>query len=208
MALGGVVCLTAEAVTSGPVSTEPQNYTTRIWQTQDGLPQETVQAVAQTPDGFLWIGTTGGLLRFDGSHFVTFERGNTPAFKENSVFNLMTARDGTLWIGTEGGGLVRMRGGRFRQFGAADGLMDGFVRSTLEGRDGRIWIGTDDGLFQLRDGKAERAVRVDGTAELPAMAVHALAQTADGSIWVRGWWRFAQARLRSIPWWGSTATRG
>ena len=186
MALGGVVCLTAEAVTSGPVSTEPQNYTTRIWQTQDGLPQETVQAVAQTPDGFLWIGTTGGLLRFDGSHFVTFERGNTPAFKENSVFNLMTARDGTLWIGTEGGGLVRMRGGRFRQFGAADGLIDGFVRSTLEGRDGRIWIGTDDGLFQLRDGKAERAVRVDGTAELPAMAVHALAQTADGSIWVGG----------------------
>ena len=186
MALGGVACLTAQAVTSVPGRTQPQNYTTRVWQTQDGLPQETVQAVAQTPDGFLWIGTTGGLLRFDGSHFVTFERGNTPAFKENSVFSLMTARDGTLWIGTEGGGLVRMRGGRFRQFGAADGLMDGFVRSTLEGRDGRIWIGTDDGLFQLPDGKAERAVRVDRTAAFPAMAVHALAQTVDGSVWAGG----------------------
>ena len=98
-----------------------ENYTTRVWQTQDGLPQQTVQAVTQAQDGFLWIGTTGGLLRFDGSHFVPFERANTPAFKENSVFSLMTGKDGTLWIGTEGGGLIRMRDGQFRQFGSAEG---------------------------------------------------------------------------------------
>jgi ligand-binding sensor domain-containing protein/signal transduction histidine kinase len=186
LALACVACATYAGADVEAQNSRLTNYTTRIWQTQDGLPQETVQAVAQTPDGFLWIGTTGGLLRFDGSHFVTFERGNTPAFKENSVFSLMTARDGTLWIGTEGGGLVRMRDGRFRQFGAADGLMDGFVRSTLEGPHGRIWIGTDDGLFQLADGRAEQATRVDGTAAVPALAVHALAQTSDGSVWVGG----------------------
>ena len=84
---------------------------------------------------------TGGLLRFDGSRFVTYERGNTPAFHENSVFSLMTARDGTLWIGTDGGGLVRMRDGHFRTIGAADGLLDGFVRATLEDETGAIWIG-------------------------------------------------------------------
>jgi len=185
IALCGLICV--RAWTSGPASAPPENYTTRVWQTQDGLPQETVQAVTQTPDGFLWIGTSGGLLRFDGSHFVIFDRGNTPAFKESSVFSLMTARDGTLWIGTEGGGLVRMRGGRFRQFGPADGLADGFVRCTLESRrDGRIWIGTDDGLFQLRDGQAQRAVRVDRTAAISALAVHALAQTVDGRVWVGG----------------------
>ncbi len=185
IALSGVLCV--QGRTSGPASAQPENYTTRVWQTQDGLPQETVQAVAQTPDGFLWIGTTGGLLRFDGSHFVTFDRGNTPAFKESSVFSLMTARDGTLWIGTEGGGLIRMREGRFRPFGPADGLMDGFVRCTLEDRrDGRIWIGTDDGLFQLPNRQAERVVRMDRTAAIPAMAVHALAQTADGRVWAGG----------------------
>jgi len=163
-----------------------QNYTTRVWQTQDGLPQQTVQAVAQTQDGFLWIGTTDGLLRFDGAHFVPFERGNTPAFKENSVFSLMTARDGTLWIGSEGGGLVRMREGKFRRFGAADGLLDGFVRTVLEDRDGIIWIGTDNGLFQLANGRAVHATRIDDTVTVPAIAVHALAQTKDGTVWVGG----------------------
>ena len=163
-----------------------QNYTTRVWQTQDGLPQQTVQAVAQTPDGFLWIGTTGGLLRFDGSRFVTFDRGNTPALKENSIFSLLTAADGTLWIGTEGGGLVRLRGGVFRSFGVADGLLDGFVRTVLEDRAQRIWIGTDNGLFQLANGRSEQVVRVDATNMLAPIAVHALAQAKDGTVWVGG----------------------
>jgi ligand-binding sensor domain-containing protein/signal transduction histidine kinase len=181
----GLACA-LNAPASGLATGTPENYTARVWQTQDGLPQQTVQAVAQTQDGFLWIGTTGGLLRFDGSRFVTFERGNTPAFHENSVFSLMTARDGTLWIGTEGGGLVRMRDGRFRTFGASDGLLDGFVRATLEDKTGAIWIGTDNGLFRLANGTAERASRVDGSSAIPAMAVHALAQARDGTVWVGG----------------------
>lgn len=163
-----------------------QNYTTRLWQTQDGLPEQTVQAIAQTQDGFLWIGTTGGLLRFDGSHFLIFERGNTPAFKENSVFCLMTARDGTLWIGTEGGGLIRLRAGQFRQYGAAQGLTDGFVRTVLEDRSGSIWIGTDNGQFKL-DAQGEKpARRVDGKDAIPVVAVHALAEMRDGSVWFGG----------------------
>jgi ligand-binding sensor domain-containing protein/signal transduction histidine kinase len=167
-------------------SRSPTNYTTRVWQTQDGLPQQTVQAVAQTQDGFLWIGTTGGLLRFDGSRFVTFDRANTPAFQEDSVFSLFTARDGTLWIGTEGGGLLRLRGGVFRRFGVPEGLLDGFVRSIFEDRDQKIWIGTDNGLYQLAGGDAERAVRIDGSASIASMAVHALTQAADGTLWAGG----------------------
>lgn len=188
MALSGVLMARAQAANGAdaPVQQGLGNYTTRVWRTEDGLPQQTVQAVAQTQDGFLWIGTTGGLLRFDGSRFVTFERGNTPAFHENSVFSLMSGRDGTLWIGTEGGGLIRMKDERFRQFGAADGLLDGFVRTVLEDKSGTIWIGTDNGLFQLASSKAERARRIDGTAAIPDLAVHALAQTSDGRIWVGG----------------------
>ncbi len=162
------------------------NYTTRVWQTQDGLPQQTVQAVAQTQDGFLWIGTTAGLLRFDGSRFVTFDRSNTPAIEENSVFSLLTGRDGTLWIGTEGGGLVRLRDGAFRHFGVSEGLLDGFVRTVLEDRDGTIWVGTDNGLFQLAGASAVRATRVDGTSLMSPIAVHALTQTSDGTVWAGG----------------------
>ena len=172
--------------TSSQQNYTTQNYTTRIWQTQDGLAQQTVQAVAQTQDGFVWIGTTGGLLRFDGTHFFTFNRENTPEFQEDSIFSLTTGQDGTLWIGTEGGGLISLREGVFRHFGVAEGLMDGFVRTVLEDRVGTIWIGTDNGLFQLVNGRAAKATRVDGTAGLPAMAVHALAQIADGAVWVGG----------------------
>ena len=55
----------------------PITYTSRTWQMQDGLPEQTVQAFAQTKDKYLWIGTTGGLLRFDGRRLVLFDRNNT-----------------------------------------------------------------------------------------------------------------------------------
>jgi ligand-binding sensor domain-containing protein/signal transduction histidine kinase len=183
----GIAAVTAGASGgSRSVEATQDNYTTRLWQTQNGLPEETVQAFAQTPDGFLWIGTTSGLLRFDGSRFVGFDRGNTPAFLENSVFTLLTGRNGTLWIGTEGGGLLRLRNGNFRRFGAPDGLLDGFVRTVLEDTSGKIWIGTDDGLFVLESETGERVTRVDGTTNIPTIAVHSLAQTRDGRVWVGG----------------------
>ena len=169
-----------------PASSSLANYAARVWQTKDGLPQQTVQAVAQTPDGFLWIGTTGGLLRFDGSRFVLFDRNTTPAFQENSVFSLMTARDGTLWIGSEGGGLLHLENGAFHRFSVAEGLADGFVRTIVEDRGGTIWIGTDNGLFKLPAHGAGRAMRMDGVGAIPLLTVHSITQAADGAIWVGG----------------------
>ncbi|HMH08889.1 MAG TPA: two-component regulator propeller domain-containing protein, partial [Terriglobales bacterium] len=78
------------------LDTSPVTYTERTWQVQDGLPEQTVQAFAQTKNRYLWIGTTGGLLRFDGARLVLFDRDNTPVFRENNIFNLMVARDDTL----------------------------------------------------------------------------------------------------------------
>src|ERR1017187_839112 len=100
----------------------PDGYTRRVWQTQDGLPENTVQAFAQTPDNYLWIGTSGGLVRFDGAGFVVYDRDNTPAIHENSIFCLTVGRDGSLWAGTDGAGLLRYRGGVFRAYRAAQGL--------------------------------------------------------------------------------------
>src|SRR5580700_12321717 len=79
----------------------PDGYTRRVWQTQDGLPENTVQAFAQTPDHYLWIGTSGGLVRFDGAKFVVFDRENTPEIRENSIFCLAVSHDGSLWAGTD-----------------------------------------------------------------------------------------------------------
>lgn len=78
--------------------TLPDGYTRRVWQTQDGLPESTVQAFAQTSDHYLWIGTSGGLVRFDGARFVVFDRENTPQIHENSIFCLTVSRDGSLRV--------------------------------------------------------------------------------------------------------------
>ena len=161
----------------------PTAFTRKLWQTQDGLPEQTVQAFAQTPDRYLWIGTTGGLLRFDGARFSVFDHENTPELNENSVFALMTSRDGSLWIGTEGGGLVRYQAGKFRAYGLREGLSDGFVRALLEDRNGTIWVGTDNGLLRFAGDRLERVDNVDG---VPAIAVHAIAEDQSGGLWVGG----------------------
>lgn len=158
-------------------------YTRHIWHVQDGLPEETVQALQQTPDGYLWVGTTGGLSRFDGTRFVTYSRNTTPAIPENSVFSLLAARDGSLWLGTEGGGLVHLEHGKFQVYTADDGLTDRFVRSVIEDHAGGIWVGTDNGLFRMQSG---RAVRVDTSQVVSSLAVHSIYEDRERRIWVGG----------------------
>lgn len=158
-------------------------YTRRVWQGFEGLPEQTVQAFAQTSDGYLWIGTTGGLVRFDGAHFTVFDRQNTPQLHENSIFCLMVSRDGALWIGTEGGGVVRYAQGQFRSWGAQQGLSNEFVRALYQDSTGTIWAGTDNGLMQFQ---GDRFLRVDGTAAIPTISVHSIYQDRAGRLWVGG----------------------
>src|SRR4029453_17484108 len=107
-------------------------YSRRVWRSADGLPEDFAQSLAQTQDGYLWIGTSGGLGRFDGTSFPVFNRENTPAFLDDSVYSLLVTKDGTLWAGTEGGGLIRYKDGRFRFLGPAEGLTNGLVRGIYE----------------------------------------------------------------------------
>src|SRR5882757_2758741 len=161
----------------------PATYVERTWQLQDGLPEQTVQSFAQTRNRYLWIGTTGGLLRFDGARLVLYDRDNTPAFTDNNVYSLMAARDDTLWIATEGGGLIRYKDGVFRSFSAKDGLLNDFVRAVYQDSKGLIWIGTDNGLFRF---SGERVERVDNGDQIPAVAVHAIHEDRQGRLWVGG----------------------
>src|SRR5580698_7389669 len=147
VALGiAVATLCLCAATPRPL---PEGYTRRVWQTQDGLPENTVQAFAQTPDSYLWIGTSGGLVRFDGARFVVFDRDNTPLIRQDSIFCLTAGRDGSLWAGTDGMGLLRHRNGVFRAYSAEQGLTNEFVRAVREDRNGTLWVGTDEGLFRM-----------------------------------------------------------
>ena len=171
------------AVEAPARSSDPWNYTIRSWHSQDGLPEETVQAFAQTPDGYLWVGTSGGLLQFDGARFHAYAHENTPAFAENSVFCLLAAHDGRLWIGTDGSGLIEWRNGVFRAYSAEKGQTADFVRALAEDRNGLLWVATDDGLFWVRNGRLERA---DKPLGLPVFNVHAVLEDRTGRIWVGG----------------------
>lgn len=115
------------------------------WQTADGLPQNTVTAIAQTPDGYLWLGTREGLARFDGVRFVAFTTENTPALAQSQILSLLADRQGRLWIGTWGGGLTRLENGAFSRMSASDGLPSELISAIFEDRQGRIWVGTDGG---------------------------------------------------------------
>lgn len=159
------------------------SYAERTWSMRDGLPEQVVQAFAQTRDRYVWIGTTGGLLRFDGASFTLYNRENTPAFSDNNIFCLTISRDNALWIGSEGGGLVRYRDGVFRSFSNKDGLSNSFVRSIHQDRSGKIWVGTDNGLFQV---ERDRLERIDGDERIPLLAVHAIFEDKEGGMWVGG----------------------
>jgi signal transduction histidine kinase/ligand-binding sensor domain-containing protein len=174
----------AHAAAGPPISDgRPDFYSRRVWQSAEGLPEDFTQAFAQTPDGYLWIGTSGGLARFDGVRFAVFNAANEPAFGDDSIYSLLTSRDGTLWAGTDGGGLIRYRHGSFRAFGVAEGLTNPFVRVLFEDRSGQLWVGTDSGLFRL---EGEVLHRVDDRNGAPPMGVHAICEDREGRLLVGG----------------------
>ena len=89
------------------------DYFTRVWQTQDGLPNNAVTAIVQTRDGYLWLATYDGLVRFDGVSFTTFDNSNTPEMHSSRITSLFEDARGNLWIGYETGDLVRYDDGHF-----------------------------------------------------------------------------------------------
>jgi ligand-binding sensor domain-containing protein/signal transduction histidine kinase len=150
---------------------------------QDGLPDQTVQAFAQTRDGYLWIGTKDGLLRYDGSQFVLFSHANTSQFGESSVNCLLAGSDGGLWIGTEGGGLYHYSKGAFRQIPTMDGLSNSFVRVIFKDSRGVVWVGGDQGLYRISESHLQR---VDGSHGVPSIFVRAITEDSQGDLWVGG----------------------
>ena len=172
--------LRAQETAATAANSSEWKYASDSLQSENGLPGESVQAFAQTPDGFLWVGTSEGLLRFDGANYVRFSHANTPAMREDSVFCLLAAKDGRLWIGTDGGGLLELHNGVFRAYTASDGLTDIFIRALFEDREGHLWIATDSGLFRMTNFKVER---VDNRPEMPANAFHGLYEDHQGRIW-------------------------
>ena len=152
------------------------------WGLREGLPQLSVQGVAQTPDGYLWVATEEGLVRFDGVRFTVFDEGNTPGLRSRNIEALTVGADGALWIGTVGGGVARLKDGVVTPYGVQQGLPGEVVLSLLADRAGDVWVGTEGGgLSHLHDGSWRHHRASDG---LPSDDVTELESGSDGSVWI------------------------
>jgi diguanylate cyclase (GGDEF)-like protein len=162
-------------------------YIQSSWNTESGLPQNSVHAIAQTPNGYLWLGTEEGLTRFDGVEFTTYNHGNTPALPSDYVQALAVGRDGALWIGTDSG-LAEFRpssaageNGKFLTMTTADGLSSNNITLLWEGSDGAVWAGTSKGLVRIFSGHVQPW---PGSGALANVAVTAIVGSTDGTLWV------------------------
>lgn len=144
----GAAAASASTATNGIAS-----YSVRAWQTDSGLPQNSVRAIEQTRDGYLWVGTEEGMVRFDGARFSPLPDDAPAELKHGWITALCAGRDGSLWVGCDGFGLARWKDGVWSRISEADGLLSNQIRCLLEGRDGSLWIGSEEGLTQYRDGK-------------------------------------------------------
>lgn len=151
-----------------------------VWLTENGLPQNTVHAIAQTRDGYIWIGTEEGLARFDGVKFTVFDKQNTPELKSNYIRTLLADRQGALWIGTAQG-LVRMLNGRFTVFTSDDGLPSETIQAVYEDREGNLWVATAAGLGLLKSGGLTTFTTKE---RLISGSIQALFEDADGALWI------------------------
>src|SRR5579871_1522054 len=150
---GIVVFLSSCCVLALDPSKPVEQYVRTSWSISENLPSPWVSAILQTKDGFLWLGTQEGLVRFDGARFSTFDKYNTPGIKHNNIRLLLEdSRDNTLWVGTYGGGLTHYSGGSFHSYTVQDGLPGNFILGLAQDQQGALWVGTDKGLAQFRDG--------------------------------------------------------
>ncbi|MEP7343330.1 MAG: two-component regulator propeller domain-containing protein [Acidobacteriota bacterium] len=155
-------------------------YVHNVWTVDDGLPQSSVLAIAQTRDGYLWFGTFEGLVRFDGTRFVVFDQNNSPGILDRYVLALFEDREGDLWVGTDRG-LSRLHNGKFTAYTTQDGLAPGRVNVLQQARDGSLWIGGNNGLTRFHNGKFTVYTTAQG---LSHSHVHVLHQDRAGRLWI------------------------
>jgi ligand-binding sensor domain-containing protein/signal transduction histidine kinase len=158
-------------------------YQVDVWQTDEGLPQGTVTSIAQTGDGYLWLGTQNGLVRFDGVSFKVFNQNNVPAIKNDRIVQLYVDRQGWLWIGAEQGNLVCFENGQFTSYEMpGKGTAFNYARTFCDDAAGGLWtVSCEWQLSHLLDGRFDVP---SANWNLSGIRPDAVASDEAGRVWV------------------------
>ena len=179
---GLIQALTPE---NAPVS---DDYILRTWEVGDGLPSNRVLDITQTPDGYLWLATPGGLTRFDGVRFTAFPKGTASGLESERVHSVFTDREGTLWVGLARGGVARKIGNRFQVVVpvAPDSAPTEWTTSFAQDASGAVWFGCEAPVKVTRwqDGRLTVYAFADGLMSRGSGTHQTMVRAmADGTIW-------------------------
>jgi len=147
-------------------------YSLEAWTSESSLPQASVQAITQTRDGYLWLGTQEGLVRFDGIRFTQMN--------SEDVSSIVEDRDGSLWLATYNG-VMRLRNGSFESFSTERGLSNSRCNWLWMDSRGRLWVATNVGVNYFENGRFTSFTKKDG---LPSDRVVSVIETRGGEVWI------------------------
>ena len=154
------------------------NLKQMVWTRRDGA-QTNLGPMAQTTDGYLWLGTANGLFRFDGLHFEEVDLPGHPELRAAEVYSLLATPDGGLWVGYTLGGIASLKGGQATSYTVKDGLPAGSVYKMAQESDGTLWASTSHGLARLRQGQWTTLPDMRW-ADMP----HEIVVDGDDGVWV------------------------
>lgn len=177
----------------------PQDLALKVWTKQQGLPDDAVTAILQTRDGYLWIGTLGGLVRFDGMKFVPVTPVPFATKEALRVIALCEDTAGRLWVGTQGQGLFCTTDDALKPYGTPFGKLDDTINSIAADNAGNLLLGTPSGLIVLEKDRLLRFTTKEGLANDFVSNVHI---ARSGTIWITtrgGMCRFKDGRIIPYP---------
>lgn len=187
----------ARCLAADPEPIPHADYLVRNWSTLDGLPNNTVRAIIQGRDGYMWIATAGGLCRFDGLRFRSFTAQNTPAFLSDDLYSLIEDREGRIWI-SSGRGVLVLDKDQIQAVGPDQGLANGAAAGLYLDHEGTVWVHDSIGLHRRVGSRFEKipspSEPIDSTVD------------ASGRVWALssdGFYRWNGSHMERVP--GSTA---
>ena len=189
LAIALAIAYSAGAFSIGGNDRILSEFVSRNWTTADGLPANSVTSIVQAPSGYLYFGTYGGLVRFDGVEFTTITKNLNPKYDFITARTLFLDSKKNLWIGSNDEGLVEIRNdGSTKRYRTEDGIPNNSIRAICEDKDGGIWIGTAAGIAIIENcgTERERLVVPSGLEEFEEGNILVLQLYCDksGRVWI------------------------